>query len=79
MLNALDGEARSLLGEDRLRELTVEERKLEVEVVDAPILRCCHGQQQANGLHSRHRNKDFLEVDALTLDKVSGNKAHLCA
>ena len=38
MLSALDGEARSLLDEDRLRELAVEERRLDVEVVDAPIL-----------------------------------------
>ena len=63
MLSAVDDEARCLLDEDHLRELTVEERILDVEVVDALILRYCHGQQQANGLHSRHRSKDFLEVD----------------
>ena len=77
MLSALDGEARSLLDEDRLRELAVEECRLDVEVVDTLILRCCYGQQQANGLHSRHRSKDFLEVDALTLHEAAGDEPSL--
>ena len=28
-------------------------------------------------LHARYRRKDFLEVDALTLDKTSGDEARL--
>jgi len=66
-----------LLDEDRLSELAVEKRRLDVKVVDAPILRCGHSQQQANGLHSCHRSKDYLKVDALTLHKATGNKLGL--
>ena len=77
MLSALDGEAWSLLDEDHLRELAIEERRLDIEVVDAPILHCCHGQQQANGLQLRHRSKDFLEIGALTLHEAVSDESSL--
>jgi len=77
VFSALGGKARSLLDEDRLYELAVEERRLDVEVVDALILRYCQGQQQANGLHSRHRSKDFLEVNALMLHEATSDETSL--
>jgi hypothetical protein len=45
VLFSLDGEARSLLDEDHLRELGIEKHRLDVEVVDTLVLRCYHGQQ----------------------------------
>jgi len=77
VLSTLDGEVWSLLDENHLCKLVVEEGRLDVKVVDTPILRCCHSQQQANGLHSHHQSKDFLGVDALMLHKTVGNKLAL--
>ena len=45
--------------------------------MDVPVLRCCQSQQQSDRLHARYRRKDFLEVDALALDKASGDEACL--
>ena len=45
--------------------------------MDAPVLRCCQNQQQSDRLHAHYRRKDFLEVDALALDKASGDEACL--
>ena len=45
--------------------------------MDSPVLRCCQSQQQTDRLHARYRRKDFLEVDALALDKASGDEARL--
>ena len=45
--------------------------------MDAPVLRVYQSQKQSNRLRARYRRKDFLEVDALMLDKASGDEAHL--
>ena len=45
--------------------------------MDAHVLHCCQSQQQSDRLHVHYRRKDFLEVDALALDKASGDKARL--
>ena len=45
--------------------------------MDAPVLRCCQSQQQSDRLHACYRRKDFLEVNALTLDKASDDEARL--
>ena len=45
--------------------------------MDAPVLCCCQSQKQSDRLHAHYRCKDFLEVDALALDKASGDEAHL--
>ena len=45
--------------------------------MDAPVLRCCQSQQQSDRLHARYRRKDFLEVDALALDKASVDMTRL--
>ena len=74
MLRSLDDETRRLPDEDRLRQLAVEEGRFYVQVMDAPVLRCCQSQQQSDRLHARYRRKDFLEVDALVLDKASGDE-----
>ena len=46
-------------------------------MMDASVLRCCQSQQQSNIFHARCRRKDFLEVDALVLDKTSSDEARL--
>ena len=46
-------------------------------MMDAPVLRCCQSQQQSDRLHACYRRKDFLEVDALVLDKASGDESRL--
>ena len=45
--------------------------------MDAPVLRCCRSQKQSDRLRARYRRKDFLEVDALALNKALGDEAHL--
>ena len=45
--------------------------------MDAPILHYCQSQQQSDRLHARYWRKDFLEVDALTLNKALGDEARL--
>ena len=45
-------------------------------MVDTPILGCCHGQQQVDGLRARHQSKD-LEVNAFALDKATGDEPSL--
>ena len=77
VLCSLDGETRRLSNEERLRQLSVEEGRFYVQVMDAPILRYCQSQQQSDRLHVRYRRKDFLEVDALALDKALGDEARL--
>ena len=66
MLRSLDGETRRLHDEDRLH-----------QVMDTPILRCCQSQKQSDRFHARYQRKDFLEVEALALDKASGDEACL--
>ena len=77
MLCSLDDEARSLPDEDRLRQLTIEEGRFYVQVMDAPVLRCCQSQQWSDRLYARYRHKDFLKVNALALYKASGDEACL--
>ena len=77
MLRSLDDETQRLPDEDRLRQLVIEEGRFYVQVMEALVLRCCQGQRQSNRLHARYRCKDFLEVDALALDKASGDEACL--
>ena len=77
VLRSLDGETQRLPDEDHLRQLTIEEGRFYVQVMDAPVLRCWQSQQQSDRLHARYRRKDFLEVDALALDKALGVEAHL--
>ena len=62
-----DDESRRLLHVHFLSELSVEERRLHVQMMDLPAPRRRQRQQQAHGLHARHQRKDFLEVDALAL------------
>ena len=45
--------------------------------MDAPILRCRQSQQQSDRLHTRYWRKDFLKVDALELDKATGDEKRL--
>ena len=77
MLRSLDGETRRLPDENRLCHLTVEEGQFYVQVMDAPVLRCCQSQQQSDRLHARYQCNDFLKVDALALDKASSDEARL--
>ena len=77
MFRSLDGETRRLPNEDCLHQLAVEEGRFYVQLMDAPVLRCCQSQQQSDRLHVCYRHKDFLEVDALELDKVLGDEARL--
>ena len=77
MLRSIDGETRRLPDEDRLRQLVIEEGRFYIQVMDVPVLRCCQGQQQSDRLHARYRRKDFLKVNALALDKASGDEARL--
>ena len=46
-------------------------------MMDAPVLRCCQSQKQLDRLHARYRHRDFLKVDALMLEKASGDEACL--
>ena len=77
MLCSLDGETWRFPDEDRLRQLVVEEGRFNGQVMDAPVLRCYQSQHQSDRLHACYRCKDFLGVDALTLDKASGDEARL--
>ena len=77
MLLSLDGKPWRLPDEDRFHQLTVEEGRFYVQVMDTLVLRSCQSQQQSDRLHARYRRKDFLEVDALALDKASGDDARL--
>ena len=77
MLRSLDGKTQRLPDENCLRQLAVEEGRFYIQVMDALVLHCCQSQQQSDRPHARYRRKDFLEVDALTLDKASGDKARL--
>ena len=77
MLRSLDGETQRLSDEDRLRQLTVEEGRFYVQVMDVPVLYCCQSQKQSDRLHARYRHKDFFKIDALMLDKVLGDEARL--
>ena len=77
MLLFLDVETWRLPDEDRFLQLTVEEGRFNVQVMDASVLCCCQSQKQSDRLHARYQRKDFLEVDALTLHKALGNEARL--
>ena len=77
MLRSLDGETQRLPDKDCLRQLAVEEGRFYVLMMGALVLRCCQSQQQSDRLHARYRRKDFLEVDALALDKASSDEACL--
>ena len=77
MLLSLDGKTWRLPDEDRLPQLAIEEGRFYVQVMDALVIRCCQSQKQSDRLHACYRRKDFLEVDALTLDKASGDEARL--
>ena len=77
MLRSLDDKTRRLPDEDRLCQLTIEEGRFYVQMIDTLVLRCCQSQKQPNRLHARYQRKDFLEVDALALNKVSGDEARL--
>ena len=72
-----DDKSQRLPDEGCLRELAVEEGQFYVKMMDASVLCCCQCQQQSDRLHARYRRKDFIEVDALTLDKASGDEARL--
>ena len=73
----LDGKTRRLPHEDRLRQLAVEECRFYVQVMDVLVLCCCQSQKQSDRLHACYRRKDFLEVNALMLDKASSDEVHL--
>ena len=77
MLCSLYGEAWSLLDEYRLCQLAVEEGRYDVEVMNVAVLCHCQSHQQSGGLHTRHRRKDFLEVNAFGLDEVADDEALL--
>jgi len=77
VLRSLDGETQRLPDEDCLRQLAVEEGRFYVQVMDALVIRCCQSQKQSDRLHACYRRKDFLQVDALALDKPSFDEARL--
>ena len=77
MLLSFDGETWRLPNEDRLGQLAIEEGRFYIQMMNASVLHCCQSQQQSDRLHVRYRRKDFLKVDALTLDKASGDEAPL--
>ena len=77
VLLSLDSEPWRLPDEDHFRQFAVEEGRFNVQVMDAPVLCCCQSQKQSDRLHARYRHKDFFEVDAITLDKASGDEARL--
>ena len=77
MLLSLDSEPWRLPDEDRFRQLTVEEGRFNVQVMDVPVLCCRQSKSQTDRLHARYWCKDLLEIDALALDKASGDEARL--
>ena len=57
--------------------MILSEGRFYVQVMDAPVLCCCQSQKQSDRLHARYWCKDFLKVDALALDKASGDESCL--
>jgi len=72
-----DDESRRLLHVHFLGELSVEERRLHVQVMDLAAPPGRQSQQQAHVLHARHQRKDFLKVDAFALHESFGDEPRL--
>jgi hypothetical protein len=60
--------AKQLLHEDHLLDLTIEEGRLHVHVVDHPREMSGDAQQEPHELQPHHRREHLLKVDALFLD-----------
>ena len=64
-----------LLHKYLLLEVAIQERRLDVHVVDFPAFRCNQGNQKVHSFHTRHRSEDLIEVDAMLLHISLGDES----
>jgi hypothetical protein len=72
-------EARRLLTVHAFRQMAMEERVLDVELVDRPSARCSEVQHSADGRRLDHRGEGLMKINPWPLREAAHNLAGLVA